>query len=83
MIPPSKEMLSHQKFLRETIQASKNRGDTYSDNYISMVTRLEQLEKEFGNNWDGTVLEDDENYVELPFYIAISARDNDIKRILR
>ena len=69
--------------LRFQIQLCQNKGDTYSDDYREWVAELEFLEKAFRNDWDGSILEDNEQHVELPVYIIEAVRDNDIKRILR
>lgn len=64
-------------------QQHEDRGDTSSQFYRDNAASLEQLEKEIGHDWDGTLLKDNEEFEVLPNHILKAANLNDIKRVIR
>ena len=84
-IPPSKEMITQLKFLRQIKSDMEARGGTNTSEYAFYSQRVEELERKIGD-WDGKVInysEDKEECITLPRHIYDAAKDGNIRQVLR
>ena len=83
-IPPSKEMISQLKALRNFLGRLEAEGDVFSEEYMAFKWKAEQLEHEIGD-WTETIYysDDDNKCVVLPEDICKEeVCKNDIQKIL-
>jgi hypothetical protein len=82
-IPPSKEMISQLKSWRNRKSLLEAKGDTFSQEYMSIKSTVEKLESEIGD-WTETIdySEDQDQCVVLPHDIWEAAYANDIQKVL-
>ena len=57
--------------------------DTSDPNYEDYVRRVKQFEAEYGEDWDGTMLEYDKDFVSLPSYVNKAATQGNVRTVLQ
>ena len=80
-IPPSKEMITQLKSYRRHKYQLEEKGDIFSEHYMSVKFTVEKLEHEIGD-WTESIDYSDDEYEVLPHEIFEAAFANDIQRIL-
>ncbi|EJK58143.1 hypothetical protein THAOC_21754 [Thalassiosira oceanica] len=76
-IPPSQEQISKMKMRRQLME---NRSDPDYEDYARTV---KQFEEEYGEDWDGTMIEYDRDFVGLPEYVAMSVYSGNFRTVLQ
>ena len=80
-IPPSKEMVTQLKCLRDWKSSLEAKGDVFSQHYMTAKTMMEKLECQIGD-WAETIEYSDDNFLVLPSDIHQAARKNNIQKVL-
>ncbi|EJK47863.1 hypothetical protein THAOC_33389 [Thalassiosira oceanica] len=68
-IPPSRDQIANYKML-QLVMKKKGKSDPQYEDYAREV---KQFEAEYGEDWEGTAIEYDDDCVSLPFYVADAA----------
>ncbi|EJK46781.1 hypothetical protein THAOC_34534 [Thalassiosira oceanica] len=61
-------------------QLMKNRSDP---DYEDHVLRVKRFEAEHGEDWDGTMIEYDSDFVNLPLYVALALGKGNLRTVLQ
>jgi len=80
-IPPSKDMIIQLEYHRQVKRDFEARGETTSENYVTLVKLIKELEKEIGD-YDGKGLDYD-MCMELPKEIYNAVNDNNIRKVIK
>ncbi|EJK54590.1 hypothetical protein THAOC_25767 [Thalassiosira oceanica] len=74
IIPPSQEQISEMKYCRALLEmhASDPSNSTYEDS----LRKVKQFEAEYGEDWEGTMIEYDNAFVSLPEYVGRAVLEN-------
>ena len=80
-IPPSKEMVTQLKFLRNKKSDMEAKGDNFSEDYMYVKSAAEKLELEIGD-WVETIDYSQDQCLVLPDNIHLAARDGNMQKVL-
>ncbi|EJK43908.1 hypothetical protein THAOC_37603 [Thalassiosira oceanica] len=75
-IPPSQEQVARMKAAKFLMM------DTCDPHYIDHVIRVKQFEAEYGEDWDGTMIEYDCDFVNIPDYVIKAFYSGDFRIVL-
>ncbi|EJK77347.1 hypothetical protein THAOC_00826, partial [Thalassiosira oceanica] len=76
-IPPSQEQISQMRLRR---QLMKNRSDP---DYERHARKVKQFEEEYGEDWDGTMIKYDRDFVNIPLYIFQALGKGNLQAVLQ
>ncbi|EJK67634.1 hypothetical protein THAOC_11305 [Thalassiosira oceanica] len=76
-IPPSQEQVANYKMVKALTK------DTSGPRYELNAREVKRFEAEFGEDWDGTMIEYDRDFVDLPLYVANAAYSDDFRTVLQ
>ena len=76
-IPPSREEIASIKMDKALMK------DTSHPKHEERARRVKQFEAEYGEGWDGTMLEYDEDFVSLPSYVGNAANQGKFRTVLQ
>ena len=57
--------------------------DTSDPNYELRARQVKQFEAEYGEKWDGTRIENNNDFVSLPFYVVKAAHEGSLRTVLQ
>ncbi|EJK72444.1 hypothetical protein THAOC_06027, partial [Thalassiosira oceanica] len=77
VVPPSQEQLSKMKMYRQLME------DTSNPNYKEHARWVKQFEEEYGEDWDGTMIEYDSDFVDLPIYVVMALGKGNLRTVLQ
>ncbi|EJK65264.1 hypothetical protein THAOC_13896, partial [Thalassiosira oceanica] len=75
-IPPSQEQVANYKITKSLVM------DTFNPKYEHCVREVKQFEAEYGEDWDGTMIEYDSDFVNLPKYVGRAVCGGDFRTVL-
>ncbi|EJK52826.1 hypothetical protein THAOC_27863 [Thalassiosira oceanica] len=64
VVPPSQDQVANYRMKKILAK------DTFNPDYERHARMVKQFEAEYGEDWDGTMIEYDSDFVGLPFYVA-------------
>ncbi|EJK64280.1 hypothetical protein THAOC_15001, partial [Thalassiosira oceanica] len=76
-IPPSQEQISKMKATKFLIK------DTSHPDYEKFALEVKQFEAEYGEDWDGTMIKYDRDFVDLPKYVAAASDKGNLRTVLQ
>ncbi|EJK57085.1 hypothetical protein THAOC_22909, partial [Thalassiosira oceanica] len=76
-IPPSQEQISKIKATKFLMQ------DTSNPRYEEFAREVKQFEEEYGEDWDGTMIEYDSDFVNLPLSVAVASDKGNFRTVLQ
>ncbi|EJK58169.1 hypothetical protein THAOC_21728, partial [Thalassiosira oceanica] len=74
-IPPSQEEISSIKMTQFVMKKT----DKSDPSYEGYARKVKQFEAEYGEDWEGTAIEYDDDYVNLPFYVFEAAKGGNFR----
>ncbi|EJK73985.1 hypothetical protein THAOC_04366, partial [Thalassiosira oceanica] len=77
VVPPSQEQVANYKMVKKITKDTS--GPLYEEN----ARWVKQFEAEYGEDWDGTMIEYDRNFVELPEYVAMALFKGNLRAVLQ
>ncbi|EJK68557.1 hypothetical protein THAOC_10252 [Thalassiosira oceanica] len=78
-IPPSQEQISEMKGAKLFMKMRDTSHPDYEDN----VLRVKRFEAEYGEDWDGTMIEYDCDFVNIPNYVIKAVYSDDFRTVLQ
>ncbi|EJK64337.1 hypothetical protein THAOC_14940, partial [Thalassiosira oceanica] len=76
-IPPSQEQIAAMKAAKSAME------DTSHPDYNHRVRMVKQFEEEYGEDWDGTMIEYDRDFVDLPKYVVMALGKGNLRTVLQ
>ncbi|EJK56749.1 hypothetical protein THAOC_23300 [Thalassiosira oceanica] len=76
-LPPSRDQISEMKGAKLLMK------NTSHPDYEDHVLRVKRFEAEYGEDWDGTMIEYDSDFVNLPMYVGIALNKGNVRAVLQ
>ncbi|EJK71379.1 hypothetical protein THAOC_07191 [Thalassiosira oceanica] len=77
VVPPSQEQVASYKITKSLMK------DTSDPDYEERARVVKQFEAEYGEDWDGTMIEYDNEFVDLPKYVCIALGKGNLRAVLQ
>ncbi|EJK74664.1 hypothetical protein THAOC_03650 [Thalassiosira oceanica] len=77
VVPPSQEQVANYKMVKSLLK------HTSDPNYEENARWVKQFEEEYGEDWDGTMIEYESDFVDLPEYVVAAFGMGNLRAVLQ
>ena len=81
IIPPTQEQISDMKYNRSLMEM--HASDPFHPSYQQSARKVEQFEAEYGEDWEGSMIEYRKDFINLPAHVGGAVVANDVRVVLQ